>query len=606
MPTYHMGPGSSEPRPQPAPASMSAPASSATKKASTGRVVLVIFIACLVLCICCMGATALMVTGDSLWEKVDNASQGHFTPSEITEVGDGEAVRPPQVQLQGNGQDTVTIMVYMNGSTLETEGGEATIDLTEMARAGSSDKVNIVVQTMGTRRWQRTYGISNTHSQIYTVNKNGLTLVKDDLGQLDCTAPNTLRDFISWSASNYPADHYILIMWDHGAGPVYGFGYDEYQGQTATLTLDEMQAALGSAGVYFDFIGMDCCIMSCMEVCCALYDFCDYMVLSEDFESGLGWYYTNWLAALYNDTSISTPDLAKIIIDDMVNKNKTDRSGGDAILTCIDQSVMKVLYVAWKDFAYANEQVLLNKNYSQQVHRTGRARPGAGIEAADAAGAGDAVGAGGERYNWFSDWIYQDSVTMDDYYITDIMAVAKSIDSEESKALASAVNQAIVYSNSTQSNAHLTGLSVTLPYGDRTFYNSLKTVFTNCGFDQEYIEWLGKFVGASGSDTFYDWSDWSDLWSGWDSYTDTYDWYGWDYYGSSDWGSGNYNGSDWGWDTWDYGDSWNQYYDSYGSNGYGSGYGGYNYDYGYDSGWSGYDGGYGGTGYDLLDLLLGY
>ena len=49
----------------------------------------------------------------------------------------------------------------------------------------------------------------------------------DDLGQLDCTAEESLRDFIIWGVQNYPADRYILHFWDHGGGPVYGLNADE-------------------------------------------------------------------------------------------------------------------------------------------------------------------------------------------------------------------------------------------------------------------------------------------------------------------------------------------------------------------------------------------
>ena len=82
-------------------------------------------------------------------------------------------------------------------------------------------------------------------------------------------------------------------------------GYDEWNAdENATLTIDEMQSALKDAGTFFDFIGMDCCIMSSLEVCCALYDFCDYMILSEDFESGLGWYYTDFINAMNNNPDV--------------------------------------------------------------------------------------------------------------------------------------------------------------------------------------------------------------------------------------------------------------------------------------------------------------
>ena len=123
-------------------------------------------------------------------------------------------------------EPTTTVLVYMNGSNLESEDGEATIDLNEMVAAGTSDKVNVLVQTMGTKKWDKTFGISGKRTQRYKVSGKGLALVDDSLGQLDTTKASTLQDFISWGAANYPADRYILLFWNHGGGPVYGFGYD--------------------------------------------------------------------------------------------------------------------------------------------------------------------------------------------------------------------------------------------------------------------------------------------------------------------------------------------------------------------------------------------
>jgi hypothetical protein len=480
------------------------------------------------------------------------------------------AVREPKVKLKGNGEDTVTVLIYMNGSDLESESGEASTDLSEMVKAGSSDKVNVLVQTMGTKKWTN-YGISSRKSQIYSVDGSGVNLVKDDMGQLDCTDPNALSDFIAWGAANYPADRYILLFWDHGGGPVYGFGSDEWnEDEYASLTIDEMQTALSRGGVYFDFIGMDCCIMSCLEVCAALYDYCDYAVLSEDFESGLGWNYTPWLSALYENTSISTPQLGKEIVDAMVQANVEDSyAGDDSILAVIDQAMLRVLWQTWTDFAYANESTLLNSNYSRPVQRedNGRIHPLIKPRFSD---------------SWddfsFSDYYSEEGEPeMSEYYVTDIMAVASNIDTAESSALRAALDNAIVYMAASEGDKDLTGISVTLPYGDAVFYADLKRIFTNCSFDAEYIAWLEKFVSAAGLGSYYDYSDWEDDWDGWDSYDDDYDWDSWLYGGDS---------CDDYWDDWDiWGDFGCDDYSCYDYDYYDDDYDYFSYYYDDDYGW---------------------
>ena len=105
---------------------------------------------------------------------------------------------------------TVTVMVYMNGSNLETEAGLATADIMEMIRAGYNEDVNVVIQTMGTKYWSEKLGIASNRSQTYVIGEDGLELVRDDLGQLDCTKADTLYEFIQYCGQEYPASRNIL------------------------------------------------------------------------------------------------------------------------------------------------------------------------------------------------------------------------------------------------------------------------------------------------------------------------------------------------------------------------------------------------------------
>lgn len=92
-------------------------------------------------------------------------------------------------------------------------------------------------------------GISSERAQRFYVDNHKLYLVEDDIGQPDITEPETLSDFIKFCNENYPADRNILILWDHGGGPVEGFGYDSIVADGDSMTLDEMQTAL-SEGMY--------------------------------------------------------------------------------------------------------------------------------------------------------------------------------------------------------------------------------------------------------------------------------------------------------------------------------------------------------------------
>ncbi len=186
-----------------------------------------------------------------------------------------------------------TIMIYMVGSNLESEYGAATSDLNEMIKSGVDyENINIVVYTGGSEYW-RTSSISNEENAIYELSSEGITKVstyaREKMG-----STSTLLTFLNYSYDNYKADSYSLIFWDHGGGPIYGFGYDEFN-TSDTLSLNEIRTALTSSpfkNKKLEFVGFDACLMSSIETAYTLKDFTDYMIASEENEPGSGWDYS--------------------------------------------------------------------------------------------------------------------------------------------------------------------------------------------------------------------------------------------------------------------------------------------------------------------------
>ena len=122
--------------------------------------------------------------------------------------------------------------------------------------------------------------------------------------------------------------------------------------------------------------------------------------------------------------------------------------------------------------------------------------------------------------------------------------------------LTSALKATVSYFAHTSDKNELTGLAVSLPYGDDYFYDKLCDVYGEIGLDSKYINWLGKFVDGT-SYGYYDYDSFSDNWGGWGSYEDDYGW------NSQGGGFGDY--------FWDYGD-YDYYYDGYDYGSYDSGY----------------------------------
>ena len=437
---------------------------------------------------------ALCACDDAWIDEIDDTDD---TGSVAASEDDTMDIEP--VEIESDAQ-SATVMIYMNGSDLETKAGQATKDLSEMIDSGIGEHVNVIVQTMGTKQWHD-YGISSETSQIYRVNSGGLEPVVDDLGQLDCTKSATLSDFIDFGKKNYPADRYILIFWDHGGGPVYGFGYDEWQRDEESLTLDEIQEALrNNPDITFDIIGMDCCIMANLETCYVLAPFCKYALLSEDFESELGWSYTEWMKLLEEYPGISTPLLGKKIIDGMIDANENDyEAGSSSTMILVNERAVPDLMKKWTEYAYKNSDSLLGENYSRLHMARGR---GFLDELID---------------SWAADESY---VTMDYYYVSDMMSIVESVgkDDESADDLRASLKDCVAYFGHTSDKNELTGLAVSLPYGDRMFYDRLVSVYSKCGFDEKYIDWLEGFVSAEGTDAYCDYSGFEDSWCGWQTY----------------------------------------------------------------------------------------
>ena len=251
-----------------------------------------------------------------------NVASTSYTEPDVTV---SNKARDRYTVIKGKGKDTVTVMVYLCGSDLESEHSMATADLNEMLHANLDDsKVNIVVETGGAKKWNNSV-ISNKTNQRYRVTSRGLQVLDKNVGKKSMVDPNTLVDFIQFCAKNYPANRYMLILWDHGGGAISGYGYD--QTASGTMTLDKINNALKKGGVKFDFIGFDACLMATLETAVVTEPYADYLIASEEAEPGTGWYYTNWLSELSKNTSIGTVELSKTLIDDFTDVSRKNYPG---------------------------------------------------------------------------------------------------------------------------------------------------------------------------------------------------------------------------------------------------------------------------------------
>lgn len=358
----------------------------------------------------------------------------------------------------GNGKDTVTVMVYMCGTDLESKYGMATKDLNEMLSATLSSNVNLIVETGGCKKWKNNT-ISSSKNQIYKIENNKMKVLSKDAGTAAMTDPKNLTTFIKFCNKNFPADRNILILWDHGGGSLTGYGYDEKNPLASSMPLNKFDSALKAAGCEFDFIGFDACLMATLETALVCNNYADYLIGSEETEPGTGWYYKNWLTQLSKNTSISTVDLGKTIIDDYLAACGT-ASGTTITLSLTDLAEMEgTVPDTFRTFSTATTKMISSDDYK----KVSDARAGVRQFSAQ------------NKLNQI-----------------DLADLANRLGTKEASSLEKALHGCVKYNKSTASRCN--GLSIFFPYESTKNVKSALASLKAIGVDDEYTKCIKSFA----------------------------------------------------------------------------------------------------------------
>ena len=268
-----------------------------------------------------------------------------------------------------------TVMIYMCGADLESgydgystntsEAGYATMDLNEiLSVSGQPSDVNIVVQTGGARAWAKS-GITASKSQRWEIRNRTMSKVSEE-SKKNMGLQSTLQEFVTWGLTNYPAEHYGLIMWNHG-GAMSGCCFDE-QYNDDSISADEMYNAVKNArssvgmSAKLDWVTYDACLMAVQDVAeYNSYNF-EYMLCSQESEAGYGYDYDAWLPTLYNNSNVATATLLEKIGHTFKKKKKAlfQQAGWDFDQTqsVLDLSKMSAYKTAFESFASSLNSII--------------------------------------------------------------------------------------------------------------------------------------------------------------------------------------------------------------------------------------------------------
>ena len=363
--------------------------------------------------------------------------------------------------LLGNGRDTVTIMVYMCGTDLESRSKMGTMDLQEMLNASFGNDVNLLVYTGGCKGWQNTV-VSSTTNQIWQIKDGKMACLEKDLGSVPMTDPDVFSGYIRWCAENYPASRYELILWDHGGGSVSGYGYDEKFASSGSMDLSGLDRALKDAGVKFDFIGFDACLMATAETALTMAQYADYLIASEETEPGVGWYYTDWLTALGEDTSMPTIQMGQKIVDSFVDTCAQKCRGQSTTLSVVDLAELEAtLPDVLADFSRSTAKLIREQSYQTVSNARSGARE------------------------------FAPSSRIDQ---VDLVHLAKNLGTKEGEALSKVLLSAVKYNRTSADMTNAYGLSIYFPYRKSSSVDRAVSTFERIGMDDAYTQCIRQFA----------------------------------------------------------------------------------------------------------------
>ena len=243
--------------------------------------------------------------------------------------------------------------VYMAGDNTLYE--EVTDDLNEMMMVGSNSNLEIVALTDQ---------LLGNDSHAYHVVKNGVE--ETPLSEINATWENeidmgdgeTLKDFMVWATTEYPAQRKKLVIWDHGSG-----WKRVAEDQGSYLTVPEIRNSIENyreitGDPPLTMIGFDACLMGMFEIAYELKDQTEMIHGSEAYEPLEGWTYNHLLYKLDQQTTNS--ELAYHIVNDYIEsyRNGSVYTSYSVTAAVIDTSKLEDVWNKLEDFSGQINSVL--------------------------------------------------------------------------------------------------------------------------------------------------------------------------------------------------------------------------------------------------------
>lgn len=372
-----------------------------------------------------------------------------------------------------------TVLLYLNGTDLESESGEATKNLNSILSVELPSNAHVIIYTGGTKRWLNNT-IDSNKNQIWEVEDGELKLLesypKKSIGK-----SSTLSEFLIYGQNLYPNTKRALFLWDHGAGAIAGFGSDEHF-HDDELFMSEINEALSSSfdGTKYDIIGFDACLMACVEIASVLEPYADFMVASEETEPGGGWNYEYTFEALKNNPEMSGQDLGIAITDGYYKKYQNTEYESMTTCSVIDLSQIPKVEEMLGQFAAKLTTDIQNPERLS------------------------AISSARNRCESYGE--APESVSFDIVDLYNFVELQKDINPDLSTGLMTAIEDAIVYEVSGSQRLYSYGLSIYFPFSATEYFDYCLDIYKDLDFCNEYYAFITDFAKQRSNQSYLDYA----------------------------------------------------------------------------------------------------
>ena len=355
---------------------------------------------------------------------------------------------------------TKTIMLYMVGSDLESNFGAASSDLEEISSSlPNLDDINVVIYLGGSESYYNSY-VGEDENVILELTEEGLVPV-EEIPTKNMGSSETLSYFINYVTDSYNTDEYSLILWDHGGGPLIGYGLDETTGDI--LTLKEIEESLNDTEFNEDnklgFIGFDACLMGSFEVANLLDSYTNYLIASEETIPGNGWNYSFLTDLSKDDNNV---EIGKKVIDTYFDYYESRTNMYDLTLSLLDLSKIDDLNNSLNNFfGYLNSDLSVN-TFAGYAKTRVKAKTFGG---------------------------YSSSAQYD---LVDLSNMIELTGGNSADDVIADINELVIYNKANINNAN--GLTIYYPYSNKSLAVTHMSTYKSLGIINNYSSYIENFT----------------------------------------------------------------------------------------------------------------